>query len=83
MDIEQALFRSDIIVTEPLSKHRRRGNLLTIDEYRSCVEEGFLIDYDGSGLFVRNDVVAVRLETVPSKIREIPVWVTHILWFNR
>lgn len=81
-DIEQA-FRNANPVTEPLSNHIDIGYLLTIEEYRESVACGAFIDYDGFGNLVRNDRVAVDIETVPSKIAEIPVWVTHILWYNR
>lgn len=59
------------------------GNLMTVEEFREYVEDGFLVDYDGHGRLVRNGEVERKGYILPSEVNEIPQDVTHIRWYNR
>lgn len=57
--------------------------LMTVEEFKTAVEDGLFIDYDGFGYAVINDDVLDNKAIIPSKLYEIPKEATHIVWFNR
>jgi hypothetical protein len=48
------------------------GDRMTIEEFRSLVERGFLIDYDGHGTGVNKRGEVVCESVRPSRVDEIP-----------
>lgn len=59
------------------------GDLIQVIEFiRSC-KDGWFIDYDGHGRPVKDGKMAKGHTVYPSKIDEIPMDATHIMWFNR
>jgi hypothetical protein len=67
---------------EPLEKYNY-GDLMTVEEFENSVELGFLIDYDGYGYAVKDNLVDNSADIYPSEAELIPKWVTHIIWFNK
>jgi len=59
------------------------GDRMTIEEFRSLVKRGFLIDYDGHGTGVNRQGEIVHEIVRPSKVDEIPSDVAFIDWYNR
>lgn len=58
------------------------GTLMTVEEFKNAVTNGFFIDYDGSGepaKILVDKSVSIR----PSKVNEIPADATHIVWYNK
>lgn len=61
------------------------GDVFTVDEWKSMVDYGCLIDYDGFGrmvLFTNNNYFMGE-EIIPSQVAFIPPSCTHIVWYNR
>ncbi len=62
--------------------------LYTIEEWVNCVDEGYLIDYDGFGNVVYYDsdanVYRIGEGIYPSEVNssKIDCTVTHIIWYN-
>lgn len=66
---------------EPVPEY---GDLLTVSEYLSMVNNGFFIDYDGFGHPYLNGMMDGELIISPSGGSfSIPFDATHIIWFNR
>lgn len=67
------------------------GDLFPIQEWLAEVNSCSFIDYDGHGFFamIRADGKTIRsnMNVRPSDITKwkikIPVWATHVLWYNR
>ena len=57
------------------------GDLMTVAEYRENVESGCLMDYDGHGHPVKDNMLAIHF--ISPDFDNIPADATHILWFNR
>lgn len=58
------------------------GDLMTVEEFKSCVKSGGFIDYDGSGNAVKDGMLD-RRDIFPSAVKTIPEDATHINWYNR
>ena len=60
------------------------GDLIPLKEFINSVENGGFVDYDGHGYFSTASQQS-NIYVSPSDIRktEIPVWATHVSWFNR
>jgi hypothetical protein len=61
------------------------GDLYSIDEFIDMVDIGAFIDDDGYGYaaYYHTKVYDDSIKIHPSRIDEIPVGVTAVLWFNR
>ena len=58
------------------------GDLMTVQEFKDAVKENFLIDSDGSGNVVKDNLEAEWV-IYPSIVHLIPEDATHIIWFNK
>ncbi|GAF85281.1 unnamed protein product [marine sediment metagenome] len=62
------------------------GDLMTIEEWKECVEGGGFIDYDGSGNYATKDKVSNK-SVSPSDVEagrfRTDVEFTHIMWYNK
>lgn len=64
--------------------HENCRDLMTVDEYIDCVDQGGFIDYDGCGYPVKDGLMDESIIIYPSDHRlKIPKDATHICWFNR
>lgn len=60
------------------------GDLMTVEDFLSAVEDGMFIDYDGSGCPVKDGMIDNDVLILPSLCPEcIPPDATHIEWYNR
>jgi hypothetical protein len=59
------------------------GDIFTLEEFRDAVRQGYLIDYDGYGYPMKDDLVDDFQKIFPSDMISIPKDATHIIWFNR
>lgn len=59
------------------------GDIMTLEDFRNAVRKGYLIDYDGYGYPMKDDLVDDFLKIFPSDMISIPKDATHIIWFNR
>lgn len=66
--------------TDPLDEDL--GVLFTVEEFKEHVEDGMLIDYDGFGHLVRDNLTSKEY-IFPSQVDIIPADATHIVWFNK
>ncbi len=73
----------DNIKMEPLPDY---GDLMPIEEFSFNVKAGAFIDYDGHGYFATDKKMSDK-GVVPSDFKKsnfhVPVWATHVMWFNR
>ena len=70
--------------TNPISSHNTdRYNVYTIEAFKRLVASGCFIDYDGFGNPAKDNLSDVEIEIKPSKIKNVPLDATHIVWFNR
>jgi hypothetical protein len=61
-----------------------RDHIMTVDEFKSDVKNGYLINYDGFGYPMKEGTgVDDKIVIQPSNISDIPQDATHIVWFNR
>jgi hypothetical protein len=61
------------------------GDLMTVEEFRSRVESGGFIDYDGFGDLATEDGVS-DIQVRPSNFEEVAAiyhQFTHVCWYNR
>lgn len=58
------------------------GDLMTVAEWRDCVQDGAFRDYDGWGSLVK-DGLQSNTNISPSQAHLIPPDATHINWYNR
>lgn len=68
-------------MSEPLPSY---GDLMTLDEFCDMAKDGYLIDYDGVGEYVRDNRLS-GIEIVPSDVTrgDVDRTFTHVVWFNR
>lgn len=60
------------------------GDIMTLKEYLECVEEHSLIDDDGHGHPVKDNMKDTQLTLFPSEgDRHIPFDATHVIWYNK
>ena len=60
------------------------GDLMTLKEWKECVECGGFIDYDGHGrLATKTEKSDILIRPSQSKSMVIPAWATHVVWCNR
>jgi len=61
------------------------GTLMTMQEFSTYVESGYIIDYDGYGYLATEEWHDYKV-VVPSDLKSgkkyDPIY-THVLWFNR
>lgn len=62
--------------TEPVDED---ADLMTVAEFKACVERGLITDEDGSGLAVREG----RAAPVYVDINNVPHDATHVAWYNK
>lgn len=61
----------------------RYGEVMSLSDFlRSCLDKT-LIDYDGHGHPVKDNKMAINILVRPSRLIEIPLDCTHIIWFNK
>lgn len=58
------------------------GDVMTVEEWRSCVESGCFIDDDGIGTPAKDGMMMDR-DVWPSGMDDVPEDATHIVWFNK
>lgn len=66
--------------TEQIPKY---GDLMTIQDFIENCEWGGLMDCDGYGYPVKNNLMNDQLNIYPSQRILIPKDATHIMWFNK
>lgn len=54
------------------------GDLMTIEEWKDAVEEGYIMDDDGSGNWVKDGMMS-RFDPFSSEQEDA----THVMWFNK
>jgi hypothetical protein len=59
------------------------GDVMTVEEWRACVESGYFIDDDGIGAPAKDGMMMDDRDAFPSGIDDIPEDATHIVWFNK
>lgn len=60
------------------------GDVIEIEEWIECVNEGGFIDYDGWGCPMKEGLVATQTIVRPSNWKTtLPQDATHIEWYNR
>jgi hypothetical protein len=61
------------------------GDLYTLGEFLAMVEDGALIDYDGSGYYADGESYRRDRQAVPSEMKKGKVMreFTHVAWFNK
>ncbi|MBD99755.1 MAG: hypothetical protein CMO34_07940 [Verrucomicrobia bacterium] len=66
--------------------HDDYGDLMTVSDFKECVECGGFIDYDGHGVLAtleeQSDIL-VWPSTSKELNYEFPEWATHVRWYNR
>ena len=67
------------IFTEEIPKY---GDLMNLQDWIECCEDGGFIDYDGFGC-ASNGTKMTDKHYYPSERNKIPSGTTHIVWFNR
>lgn len=67
-----------------LSELCNYGDVMTLHDFIECVKEGGFIDYDGYGLYIK-DNQQTNIEIYPSDIKynSIRKEFDKIIWFNR
>jgi len=61
------------------------GHLMTLEEFKDAIRCGAFIDDDGVGVLATADY-STDHQISPSAIstdKELPEWVTHIVWYNK
>lgn len=62
---------------QPIPKY---GDLITIEEFKQCVQCGAFIPYDGDGCYATE----TRMDDDSNVwMDDAPDWATHVMWFNR
>lgn len=61
----------------------KEDDVYTIEEFKEYCECEAFIDYDGYGHPVKDKLADNSIIIVPSKLNEIPIDATHIVWYNR
>jgi len=61
-----------------------RECLMTVDDYRSAVESGAITNDDGTGYWATiGDVSDQAVDPSNHPSREVPIWATHVVWYNK
>lgn len=63
---------------EPIPKNPKLGSLMTAEDFQQCVDDGGIMDDDGSGYWVKDDM-ACRDEVFSSHQQDA----THVIWYNK
>lgn len=62
-------------------------DVMTVQEFVIAVDSGSLIDYDGHGRWATQTHLLPEVSVYPSRVRtqkdKIPLWVTHVCWYNK
>lgn len=58
-------------------------DVYTVDEFKSYCGHYAFVDYDGHGYPVKDSKADDHIIIRPSKLHEIPLDATHIVWYNR
>lgn len=60
-------------------------HVMTLEKFIANVENGYLIDYDGSGSYANDFYVYPELTVMPSDVANgrINTSFTHVVWYNR
>jgi hypothetical protein len=67
------------------------GDLITVEDWLECVEQGGFIDYDGNGDLlekVGDDFYLIKADILPSMVTRGTLKdqlgeATHVMWFNK
>lgn len=59
------------------------ADLMTVEDFKNCVEVGGFKDYDGFGFPVKDGKEDDDLFILPSRLHEIPEDATHIAWYSK
>ena len=63
------------------------ADVMTIQDFGVDVDSGALIDYDGHGRWATQTHILPSVTVYPSRVRKqedkIPLWVTHVVWYNK
>ena len=73
-----------LLETPMLSKPKTKGNIMSLDGFVECVNDGGFIDYDGSGNYYKDGEVT-DLSIYPSyvKMGKYRKDFDYIMWYNR
>lgn len=67
-----------------MSPHDEIGDLMTMEDFKGCVEGGGFIDYDGFGYYAtekeQSNIVIYPSDIKNNKVREE---FSHVKWYNR
>ena len=70
-----------------LIPHEDDDHLMTVKEFHQAVRNGSFIDYDGYGVWATKSqkLEGLQYRVFPSEFQlsKVPVWATHIVWYNR
>jgi hypothetical protein len=58
-------------------------DVYTIEEFKQCCACKAFIDYNGWGYPVKDKMADENIIILPSKLEQIPVDATHIVWYNK
>lgn len=58
-------------------------DVYTVSEFKTFVEKGLFIDFDGFGYPVKDGLADPSIIVEPSQLSAIPKDATHIVWFNK
>jgi hypothetical protein len=79
---ERMMDREEIEM-KPLPEY---GDHMTVEEWLAAVDSGCFIDYDGHGKWANATQMSNKM-VVPSDVSrkcfEIPLGMTHVVWFNK
>lgn len=73
-----------LIMNPNYSKLPDYGNVMSLKEFKECCKEGYFIDYDGSGNYVKDGMMS-NITILPSDVTENNVRTDFdtIIWFNK
>ena len=75
--------KDNLVYDEPVMFSSSDGyDVYTIKEFKDLVFNGVIVDSDGVGHPVKNKKACGEWEVYPSRIHEIPIEATHIVWYN-
>lgn len=58
------------------------GDIMTVEEFIEACKCGAFIDYDGFGNPAKDGYMSSMIIS-PSRLSQIPLDATHIVWYNR
>lgn len=59
------------------------GDIMTIEEWNDCVEQGFFTNDDGSGYFCKDGKMDRTIEVFSPQAAKMEIDATHVCWFNK